>query len=291
MRSLCACAAALPLLLFATGCTDYMSQSLPAPETDEQALAFAVDRFAVDLYAATDKGDGNAVISPYSVSSALGMAYPGARGTTAAQMEQVLHLSLDQEVAPQTYGGLTRRMVERNQLDPELLSPDEDLQLDLRIEDSAWLQQGVSWEADYLSALTDDFDAEQHDVDYADAAAVEGEINLWVDERTEGMIPELIPEGTLDAWVRLVLVNAIYFWGSWEEPFEASDTEDRTFHARGGDVDVPTMHATRDRYLRGSNFKATELPYFGSSLSMTSCSKLASVPCSIFWLIRRSFRS
>lgn len=257
------------LLLLATGCTDYMSQSLPAPETDEQALAFAVDRFAVDLYAAADKGEGNAVISPYSVSAALGMAYPGARGSTATQMEDVLHLSLAQDVAPQTYGGLTGRMVDRNQLDPALLQPDEELQLDLRIEDSAWLQQGTPWQDDYLAAL-EDFGAERHDVDYAHAGDVRDEINDWVGDRTEGLIPELIPEGVLDEWVRAVLVNAIYFWGSWAEPFEVEDTEERTFHLQGGgSVEVPVMVDERDvGFVRGSNFKAIALPYAHSSLGL-----------------------
>ncbi|NXM48585.1 SPB6 protein, partial [Gymnorhina tibicen] len=55
------------------------------------------------------------------------------------------------------------------------------------------------------------------------------QINGWVEERTEGKIRNLLAEGTLDSLTRLVLVNAIYFKGNWENQFNKERTTERPF--------------------------------------------------------------
>ena len=42
-------------------------------------------------------------------------------------------------------------------------------------------------------------------------------------------IQNLLQKGTLDELTKLVLVNAIYFKGSWEEKFKATSTRDTQF--------------------------------------------------------------
>jgi serpin B len=44
------------------------------------------------------------------------------------------------------------------------------------------------------------------------------------------LIPQLFEEGALDALSRLVLVNVIYFKGSWKFPFDPEATRPMTFH-------------------------------------------------------------
>jgi serine protease inhibitor len=64
---------------------------------DVNALVKGNNEFAFDLYARLSEKEGNIVFSPYSISSALGMTYAGARGETAAQIAKVLHFTLGQE--------------------------------------------------------------------------------------------------------------------------------------------------------------------------------------------------
>ena len=52
--------------------------------------------FALKLYRRLCAAEGNVAFSPYSISTALGMAYKGARGETAAAMVQVLNAPADQ---------------------------------------------------------------------------------------------------------------------------------------------------------------------------------------------------
>jgi len=69
---------------------------------------------------------------------------------------------------------------------------------------------------------------------------------------------------------RLVLVNALYFLGRWQRPFEASATRPAPFHLTPALArDVPTMHQTGSfRYLARGGLKALELPYEGGGLAL-----------------------
>ena len=54
-------------------------------------------------------------------------------------------------------------------------------------------------------------------------------INQFVNNQTNGIIPTLFEQGTLDALSKLVLVNAIYFKGQWKFPFDVEKTKPMNF--------------------------------------------------------------
>ncbi len=62
--------------------------------------------FAFDLYRAISEQSGNLFFSPLSISAALAMAYAGARGETAAEMEQVLHLAAEPDQTHAAFAAL-----------------------------------------------------------------------------------------------------------------------------------------------------------------------------------------
>ncbi|HEX3125855.1 MAG TPA: serpin family protein, partial [Thermoanaerobaculia bacterium] len=95
-------------------------------------------------------------------------------------------------------------------------------------------------------------------------------INQWVEDRTERRIQDLIPAGVIDPDTRLVLVNAIYFLGTWMEPFEERATHPAPFHVAPSETkNVPTMHRTNTFPIaQAKGVTALELPYKGSRLSM-----------------------
>ena len=66
-----------------------------APVTTEPAEA-AVNALGIDLLKKTSKPDANALLSPYSIQSALAMAYAGAGGVTREEMAKVLHYPKDE---------------------------------------------------------------------------------------------------------------------------------------------------------------------------------------------------
>ena len=112
--------------------------------------------------------------------------------------------------------------------------------------DALWGQQGFSFLAPFLSLMQADYGGGLHQVDFVNATeAARQTINNWVAQETNNKIQNLIPEGALDPLTRLVLTNAIYFKGQWATPFNPNLTQNAAFTlGSGGQVQVPTMHAT-----------------------------------------------
>ena len=85
-------------------------------------------------------------------------------------------------------------------------------------------------------------------------------INNWVKRRTNGLIPDLIAEGLLTPETLFVLVNALYFKGSWKKPFSKETTETGTFHGIDGNEKVEFM--VRRNFIM--SYK--EVPSMGGSM-------------------------
>lgn len=75
----------LVVIVFLRGIWAVATMAAPA------SIVRANNQFALDLYSQLAKQPGNLVVSPFSIDTALTMAYAGARGNTARQMSQVLH--------------------------------------------------------------------------------------------------------------------------------------------------------------------------------------------------------
>ena len=137
---------------------------------------------------------------------------------------------------------------------------------------AAWAQTGYQLEAGYLDTLSTSYDAGIKLLDFAtNPAGATDVINRWVASQTRDKITELIGPGALDTLTRLVLTNAIYFYGSWATQFDQASTADGAFHTlAGSDVTVPMMHDSRNiPYAEGDGYQMVELGYEGGKLSMT----------------------
>lgn len=235
-----------------------MAQS-SAPAADQAALAQGNNAFAVDLYSHLRTQPGNLFFSPESISTAFSMAYAGARGQTATQIQQVFHFTLPPERLHPAMGALLRSM---NGPHPHY---------ELHVADALWAEQDETFLPDYLKLMQDDYGAGLQRVDFLHASeAVRGQINNWVAQETNNRIQNLIGPGALTPQTRLVLTNAIYFKGSWQAPFLADDTMTENFYLSAKQtVKTPLMHRTGDYYyFDGGSFQALELPYNGSELAM-----------------------
>jgi len=92
---------------------------------------------------------------------------------------------------------------------------------------------------------------------------VESEVNSWVENVTAGLIKELLPSGSVDGNTRLVLGNALYFKGAWEEKFDASETKDSEFFLlNGSSVQVQFMTSKAKQFVSSyDDFSVLRLPY------------------------------
>ena len=234
------------------------------------AAASAVSAFSADLFAAlAPSSTDNLVCSPYSVAVALGMAVQGARGTTAAQILDVLH-SDDARALAEGLNAIDSALAVRSGGSGDSVEDTDDAEIELASANSLWGQRGVHWEQPFLDVLARDFGTGVRVVDYRETAAARAAINDWVAEQTRQRIPDLVPPGALAADTRLSLVNAIYLKAPWLKPFPAAGTQDAAFHRLDGStVSSPLMGGTvGTRFVSGPGWEAVDLPYAGGELAM-----------------------
>jgi serpin B len=231
---------------------------------DEAELVSDNSQFAFDLLHAVESDEGNLIYSPYSVSLALAMTYAGARGETATQMADTLHFSLPPDRLHPAFNALDLGLEDQP-------SGDEETGLQLNIANAIWGQRDYPFEQAYLDTLAENYGAGLKLLDFIGAPEPSRvTINDWVSEQTEERIQDLLPEGTITTDTRLVLTNAIYFYGAWASPFEEDATVDDPFYLLdGGQVSVPMMNQTTEfGYLDGDGFQAVSLPYEGDRMTL-----------------------
>ena len=233
----------------------------PRPTAAAFDPAESVNELAFDLYTTLSvENEGNLFFSPYSISSALAMTYGGARGETAEQMDQVLHL-----------GGQDATHPAFSYLRKKLNNIQEEEHVQLSIANALWPQKDYAFLPGSVALMRKFYGSEIHPVDYrTDAEGARRKINNWVEGQTNDRIQNLIPEGMLDPMTRLVLANAIYFKGDWASQFKKENTSPSPFTIPDGSkVDVPMMSQTGDfKLARTDRLQALELPYEGRDLSM-----------------------
>ncbi|NNL74412.1 MAG: serpin family protein [Silicimonas sp.] len=225
-----------------------------------RALAAATNRFGFDLYARLRGGSGNIVMSPASIELALLMTWAGAREGTAEEMSGVLHLgelgedahaaASDMLRAWNDPGRKTYELAVVNRIFIEKTAPIEPAFVELTQK-----HYGVAFEAlDFRNQFEP---GRRH-------------INTWVAGQTKNRIEDLLPERSLDHLTRLVLTNAVYFLGQWDQRFDETATDDSAFHVGGrATAQVRMMHQSGTFGLaRPQGLAVLEMPYVGEALSM-----------------------
>jgi len=245
---------------------------------DETAVAAkAVNALGIDLLARVAKTDENALISPYSIQSALAMTYAGAAGETKAEMAKVLHFPADEATLHRSFAAFQKVLDEIHEATVNEVKESADRDgpsepVTLEIANRLYGQSGYAFRPAFLSLVKDNYGAPFQPVDFRHAAErIRSEINSWVSARTHERINDLIPAGGVNDKTRLVLVNAIYFKAAWAEEFSQYGTKAEPFYIDGTKVEkVPTMqHSSRHYgYMRGDGFEAITLRYVGDDVQL-----------------------
>jgi serpin B len=246
----------------------------PAIDAVEYAkLIQQLNQFGVDLgirQAELNKQTtANNVYSPLSVAVALSMTYGGARTATAEEIRKLLAGDIPAETLARGVNRLSRELMSRELQDTSMAQTPKRIELSLA--DALYLESSLNVEDTFLDGLARNYDAGVHRVDFINAwEPARIEINDWVASQTHDRIEDLIPMGRIDSLTRFVLVNALYFYGSWLAPFDAHLTSDADFHSLDGStVSVPTMHQGGSlRYAADGGVATVDLPYIGGHLSM-----------------------
>jgi len=207
---------------------------------------------------------GNLVFSPYSITTALAMAWTGARNNTSTQMAQALHFSCNQKKIGQEFHQLQKSLNE--------LGKQRDVELD--IANSLWLNMDFQFNNTYLNDVKKDYAANLKKLDFKDTVSATNTINQWVEQKTNEKIKDLLKPSDLSTSANekmgMVLVNAVYFLGNWAKQFEVKQTQPEHFYLQNGSPITVQMMNQTDSFSISKNEEAQilELPYKGSKLSM-----------------------
>ncbi|XP_076316018.1 intracellular coagulation inhibitor 2-like [Tachypleus tridentatus] len=227
-------------------------------------LSTAVNQFGIDLYKRlSSRGNDQVCFSPFSLSTALTMAYLGAKGETAAEMRNALgFLKAGLEVEE-----ISRSFYEAFE---QLQNDQKDYQLNLA--DMALIQANYRVLEDYKRTLEDNLHADTRSVDFgSNGLGVKDLVNSWVSSKTHNKITSLLSK-PLHSLTRLFLLNAVYFKGVWTTQFDPKKTVPLPFFNQNQlSKSVPMMKVTSEfPYNYDSNLRCQvlELPYKGDRISM-----------------------
>jgi len=225
----------------------------------------ADNQFAFNLYSELkDEGDsrGNIFFSPYSISIADAIAYEGARGQTAEEMQSVFHFPDDAAVRRSSFARIHNIINKRGK------------QYTLYTANALWAEQSYKFLDEYTGTIEKYYAGKTANLDFInDVEASRQIINEWVERQTNNKIKDLFQPGTLDDTTRLVITNAIYFKGKWAKQFDKANTREEDFRTISGNtVKVQMMRLTEDEakfnYTETDDLQVLELPYEGGTLSM-----------------------
>ena len=238
------------------------------PTADATTLASDNAAFAFDVYKQLVLTNTNLVFSPASISIALAMTYAGAAGTTASEMASTLHFTLPPAQLHPAFDALDLALTSRGQ--GKLGADGGPMQVN--IVNALWAEKTYAFRSDFLDTLAANYGAGVNLLDFLNAPDPSRlAINVWVAGQTNNKIQDLLPQGSVDSWTKLVLTNAVYLNAAWKTPFDPNNTHDGSFTLLDGSTVTATfMGAALPGALavQGTNFVAAALPYADDNLSL-----------------------
>ncbi|KAK6792826.1 hypothetical protein RDI58_011907 [Solanum bulbocastanum] len=219
--------------------------------TSQTDISFTL---AKHVFSNAVKGNTNLVLSPLSIQTVLGLIAAGSNGPTQDQLLSFLK---------------SKSIDELNSLYSHIVSvvfadgsPNGGPRLS--IANGIWIDQRLPLKPSFKQVVDNVYKAASEYVDFQNKAAeVVNQVNQWTKMKTNGLIEEILDRDAVDNMTRLILANALYFKGEWNEKFDASETNDHKFHLLDGlPIRVPFMTSKKKQYIAAFNgFKVLRLPY------------------------------
>lgn len=222
----------------------------------EKQLIVSNNDFAFNLFRkARDKK--SSVLSPLSITYALGMLNNGAAGQTQQEINQTLGFG---EAGADAINAFCQKMLrEANTLDEKTKS---------FIANTIFVNEGLDYQLQdgFVKKANDYYDAQPQNRNFNDGETM-NVINQWASDHTESMIPSVLDEETFNPFAVSYLLNALYFKGVWSSPFDKAETKDESF---GGGEAVPMMHKVEGyEYAENDLYQAVNLPYGNGAYRMS----------------------
>lgn len=224
--------------------------------SDESIIIESNNTLGFELLHEVESVEDNIFISPLSAFIAVLLASNGADGETKREMKEALQIEeyrLDE--VNESVLALTNK-----------LQQDVD-EMELLIANSIWLNDRYHFAGNFSEKANNFFATKQEMINIDDEKSVDL-INDWVSEATNEKITEMV-EKPLDQDFLAMILNAIYFHGKWQYPFDETNTTESIFYKETGEVSIPFMMLEEElSYFENDIFQAVQLPYGSGDMSM-----------------------
>ncbi|HEY0928572.1 MAG TPA: serpin family protein [Gemmatimonas sp.] len=223
----------------------------------EQEGIQANNRFALHLLRTTaSTRTGNVLLSPLSVSFALGMTMNGASGETLSEMNRTLG-----------WGTRTRAETNAAYRDLRTMLPSLDKSTTIRIANGLWVRRPMVIDTGFLREARTFFDAPAQSL--ATPQIMYDSVNVWGNRHTDGMIPRVLQDEP-PADLAMLLANAVYFSGTWRDKFDPAKTASMPFMlSSGAQISHPMMQREGGfSAFQNQNLMAAEMLYGNGAYSM-----------------------
>ncbi|MCR4904849.1 MAG: S-layer homology domain-containing protein [Clostridiales bacterium] len=221
------------------------------PRTDSEIAA----DFALRLFRHSMKKGENTLVSPLSVFGALSMTANGAKGKTKTEMETVLGMDTN------SLNDYFRTLLPMETADaggPRF-----------RLANSVWFIDDKSFTVnrDFLRTTETFYQAEVFRTPFDDGTL--RDINNWVKESTDGMIPSILDRIPDEAV--MYLVNALAFDGEWSDPYKEHLVNPGTFTLENGRKTTADLMWSKEKtYLEDDHATGFLKPYKGGKYAFVA---------------------
>ncbi|XP_041976281.1 alaserpin-like isoform X7 [Aricia agestis] len=227
---------------------------------ESELLTTATNQFTARMFSeiVKEKPDQSVVLSAFSVMPPLAQLALASVGESHDELLSNIGMPND-NVTKSTFSQLNSRL--RSSKD-----------IDLRMASKIYVAQNYELNSDFAVVSRDVFNSEVKNIDFVKNTESAAEINSWVEDQTNHRIKDLVDPSSLGGDTEAVLVNAIYFKGTWKYPFTKEATKEDDFHvSKDKTVKVQMMYNKEDyKYAESEelNAQVIEIPYNGDEASM-----------------------
>lgn len=238
----------------------YLGERIDNPRNDislteeEQELVRKNNDFAIRLLREAHE-EGSQVLSPLSITYALGMINNGAAGKTQQEINDVLGFG---DAGADAINAFCRKMLNG--------CGNVDKHTKVMIANNIYVNKDYQLQAPFIQKAYDYYNATPETRDFHDGKTMDV-INQWASDHTEGVIKEVINENQFDPSAVSYLLNAIYFKGGWTLEFDVDDTREEPFN--NGENVMMMSQRHEFAYRENDIFQAVHLPYGNGAYQMS----------------------
>ena len=228
---------------------------------EEKLLVQRNNDFAFNLMRKARKEAEGMLLSPLSITYALGMVNNGAAPDSQTRKEINQVLGADDSGAEVLNAFCLKMLTESGTLD-ELTK--------VSVANNIYMNsyRGCHLSGDFVQKAVQYYNAQPEDLDFTDPAALTT-INQWAKDHTEGMIDKVLDESEFDPQCISYLLNALYFNGQWTSKFNPEHTYPLYFENGNDHMCWMMMQQNHFSYYENDTYKSIILPYGNMSYQMT----------------------